>query len=190
MPSLLIKRISMKRFILIFFAIITIGVSTSTAGEIARATRTLPTTTTSWSVVAVEQNQAPLLAPFILTWSVSSSLAYDYFTFRNIGGVTANNFFVTISQQRVSGNAPAGEIFFERCVGGVWNTTNDSCSGTVVLSGKASDTSMTFSGVSIAPNVEIAMRARTAISNRNQFQTTLSVQISRNDIRAKQVVHS
>ena len=190
MPSLLIKRIPMKRFILIFFAIVTLGVSSSSAGEFARITRTVPTTTTSWAVVAVEQNQAPTLTPFLLTWKVSGGAAYDYFTFRNIGGITANNFFVTISQQRVSGNAPAGEIFFERCVGGVWNTTNDSCSGTVVLAGKASDTSMTFSGVSLAPNAEIAMRARTGINNRNQFQTTLSVQISRNDVRAKQVVHS
>ena len=190
MSSLLIKRIPMKRFILILIAIVNLGVSTSTAGETARITRTVPTTTTSWAVAAVEQNQAPMLAPFILTWSVSSSSAYDYFTFRNIGGVTANNFFVAVSQRRVSGNAPAGEIFFERCVGGTWNTTNDSCSGTVVLAGKASDTSMTFSGVSLAPNAEIAMRARTGINNRNQFQTTLSVQISRNDVRAKQVVHS
>ena len=190
MPSLLIKRIYMKRFISIFLTIIALGISTATAGEVARVTRTTSATTSSWAVVAVEQNQAPTLAPFILTWSVSSSSAYDYFTFRNIGGVVANNFFVTVNQRRVSGNSPANEIFFERCVGGVWNTTNDSCSGTVLLVGKASDTTVSFSGVSLAPNNEIAMRARTAISNRNQFQTTLSVQISRNDVRAKQLVHS
>ena len=180
----------MKRLTFFLITLFILNISSASAIQFSQASASINVATSPWAVVAVEQNQPPLLAPFHLTWSVSNSSAHDYFSFRNIGGVTANNFLVSISQQRISGNAPANEIFFERCVGGIWNTTNNSCSGSVVLIGLASDSTISFSAIFLAPNDEVAMRARTAINNRNQFQTTLSVQISRNDVRAKQVVHS
>jgi hypothetical protein len=179
-----------KRFILIFLTFAVVSISASTADEIARVARTVTTSTSSWAVVAVEQNQSPTFAPIILTWSVSGGFAYDYFTFRNIGGVIANNFAVAIAQRRVSGNAPANEIVFERCVGGTWNITSNVCSGSVSQVGSATNSSIHFSSIALAPGNELAMRARTTINNRNQFEITLSVQLSRSDVRAKQVVHS
>ena len=184
------QRISMKKLSFTMVLMLILVAPQANSVEIARNVKSKTINAATWSVVAVRPNQSTTFLPLVMSWTVSGGVAYDYFTFRNIGTVLANNFAVAITQRRVSGSAPANAIFFEQCTNGMWNTVTGACSGSIVLVGQASDLFLSFSGVSLAPSNEIQMRARTTTSNRNQFETSLSVQLSRNDIRAKQVIHS
>lgn len=167
-----------------------IGVGDSQAASKAVSNHQSIVATTSWAVVALGRNQTPSASPYILLWAVSTGTAYDYFSFRNLGSVTLNGFRVAITQVRLTGNSPANEIFFERCLGGTWDSATTLCSGTVVQIGKASDGFLLFSGLSFLSNAAIEMRARTVPNNQSTFETSLSSEVSRSNVRASQISNS
>jgi hypothetical protein len=95
-----------------------------------------------------------------------------------------------ISQTRVGGNGPANEIFFELCLAGNWNSTTNSCSGTVVLLSRGSDSRFNLSAINLATGSQLDIRARTAINGRNNFATSISTLINREAIRAGETFNS
>lgn len=167
-----------------------IGVNNSHAISIARSNHQVVATSTSWAVITVGRNQTPSTSPYILLWGVSTGTAYDYFSFRNIGSATLNSFRVIITQIRLTGNSPANEIFFERCLGGIWDPATSLCSGTVVIVGKASDGTLLFSSITLLASTSIEMRARTVPNNQSTFETSISSEVSRSDARLPQVSNS
>ncbi len=180
----------MKRIFALVLAIATLTSLPASAGQSARAVKSSSTSTATWAVSAIGQSQIITYQPYSLTWVVTSGVAYDYFALRNIGSVPISNFFVAINKIRLSGNSNPNEIFFERCVGGIWSVSTNQCSGTVALIATASDASFVFSGINLSIGGEISMRARTQASNRNNFSTMLTTYVSRQDIRGQQVTNS
>jgi len=154
------------------------------AGGVARAIWSSNLATANWSVVAAGANQSVTNSPYLLSWSVVGGSAYNFFALHNTGNVSVSAFSVVVSQTRVGGTGSANAVDFELCSGGVWNVTTNSCSGVVVLVGRASDLNLNFANLQLTPNSELSMRAKTAVSGRNNFSTQLDVLVSRSAVRS------
>ena len=174
----------MKRVLVALCAgLILSSISPVMAGGVARALWSSNLATANWSVVAVGSNQSATNAPYQLSWNVVGGSAYNFFTLRNSGSLNVNSFSVVISQTRVGGSGAANPVDFELCSGGTWNATTNTCGGTVVLVGRASDLNLNFSNLQLPPNAELSVRAKTAVSGRNNFSTQLDVLVSRSAVR-------
>lgn len=182
---LVVKRIAV---LLVIFTIL--SPSASHGALLARSAQQQSLTSAAWAVSTVTSNQVVSSTPYILNWSVASGNAYDYFSFRNVGTITLSSFRVAVTQRRLSGSIPANEIFFERCVGGTWSVLTSACSGTTSLIGRASEGVLLFSNLNLSSGSALEMRARTATNNRNAFESSLSVEVSRSDLRQGQVFNS
>ena len=147
-------------------------------------------TSAAWGAVAQGRNQTTTRAPYLLMWSVTSGTAYNYFELRNVGTTALHAMKVLITQVRVSGSNKPNEIFFERCLGGSWNSATHSCSGTIVEVGRASQGQFQLTGLDLPITSFIDMRARTQPNSQNIFDTTLDVHISRGDFRNAEVRNS
>lgn len=160
------------------------------ASATSRAVRANQIASGSWALVAHGRNQPVTLTPYILVWAVTQGTAYDYFYLRNVGTLPIKSLRVFITQIRLTGTTSAREIFFEQCSGGVWDPATHLCSGAVTQIGIASDGIFAFSNINLASNQFLDMRARTLPNNQSTFETTLSTQVMRSDIRPAQVAHS
>ncbi len=174
----------MKRvFVALCVGLMMSSISPVMAGGGARGIWSSNLATANWSVVAAGANQSVTNSPYLLSWSVVGGSAYNFFSLRNTGTVNVNSFSVVVSQTRVGGTGPANAIDFELCSGGVWNLTTNTCSGVIVLVGRASDLNLNFANLQLTPNSELSMRAKTAVSGRNNFSTQLDVLVSRSAVR-------
>lgn len=153
------------------------------AGQNALSIKSHNVTTANWSVIAVGSNQSATNTPYLLTWTVSSGTAYNFFNLRNTGSVAVSDLNMTISQSRLGGSGPANSVEFELCSGGLWNSVTNTCNGSVVLLGKASDLVIIFANLLLNPTSELSIRARTAVSGRNNFSTQLDIYVSRAGVR-------
>ncbi len=175
----------MKRvFVALCVGLMFSSISPVMAGGVARAIWSSNLATANWSVVAAGANQSVTNSPYLLSWSVVGGSAYNFFALHNTGNVSVSAFSVVVSQTRVGGTGSANAIDFELCSGGVWNVTTNSCSGVVVLVGRASDLNLNFANLQLTPNSELSMRAKTAVSGRNNFSTQLDVLVSRSAVRS------
>ncbi len=174
----------MKRvFVALCAGLILSSISPVMAGGVARAVWSSNLATANWSVVAVGTNQSVTNAPYQLSWSVIGGSAYNFFALRNSGSLNVDAFSVVVSQNRVGGSGAANPVDFELCSGGAWSATTNICTGTVVFIGRASDLNLNFSNLQLPPNAELSLRAKTAVSGRNNFSTQLDVLVSRNAVR-------
>lgn len=174
----------MKRvFVALCVGLMLSSISPVMAGGVARAIWSSNLATANWSVVAAGANQSVTNTSYQLSWSVVGGSAYNFFALHNTGNVSVSAFSVVVSQTRVGGTGLANVIDFELCSGGVWNVTTNSCSGVVVLVGRASDLNLNFANLQLTPNSELSMRAKTAVSGRNNFSTQLDVLVSRSAVR-------
>lgn len=181
----------MKKLIFTLVTLILISNTTpASAGQHAQNSRSNTATSATWSVAAVGNGQLPTYQPLTLTWTVSAGTAYQYFSFNNLGTTTVNSFLVTVSQTASVNNGLVNDVFFERCLNGTWNTATNTCSGTVILIGKATDQVFSFANAALSVNAGISMRARTPPNNRNTYVTSISTSVSRLDIRPSLVTHS
>ena len=184
-----------RRFILllaIFTFLIPIPFSSSAANALqtGRAERIHTMSSATWAVVAHGRTQPVTPNPYILVWTVTSGTAYDYFFLRNTGTIMVQSFRVAIAQVRLTGNGNSQEIFFERCIGGSWNPATNLCSGTASLIGRASDGQLLLSSLNLVPGSFVDFRARTLPNNQSTFETTLSTQVKRSDLRSAETSNS
>jgi hypothetical protein len=177
-------------FFLLLISLLMSGTPTAAAHLGASIHRTSGISTAEWAVIAYGENQPVIARPYILIWSVKGGTALDYFFFRNSGSTFIRSFRVEITQIRLTGNARAPEIFFEQCLGGVWNSTTDQCSGTVLLVGRASDSQFTMTNLNLVSSAQLSFRSRTAPNNQSTFETTLSVHVARSDAQIAEVRNS
>lgn len=147
-------------------------------------------TSGSWAVIAAGQGQPTTNAPYTLSWSVSSGVAYNFFVFRNSGTLTISSFAADITQVQLGGSGRPSDTTFELCSGGTWNATSNTCSGVKTLIGRASNLALHFNNINLAPGAELSMRASTAANVKNSYTTTLSVSINRSQVRPGQVFNS
>lgn len=181
----------MKKLVFALMAsILIVNTTLAAAGPRAQSVLTNTTTSAKWAVAAVAEGQTPSAQPLMLTWNVSGGTAYQYFSFKNIGTTTINNFAVSISQTVSTQNGKTNDVFFERCLNGTWDLVANTCSGAIILVGKATDLIFSFTNASLPENAGISMRARTPPNNRNAYVTTISTSVSRLDIRSALVTHS
>lgn len=181
----------MKKLIVVLIStLLTAPINTALAGDSAQNRRMSAISSASWAVAAVAEGQAPTFQPLMLTWNVSGGTAYQYFSFSNLGSTTANNFLVIVTQSTSIKNGNVSDVFFERCLNGTWNIAANTCSGTVILIGKATDQVFTFTNASLSAGTGISMRARTPPNNRNAYVTSISTSISRLDVRQSIITHS
>lgn len=178
-----------RRFVLLlamFTLLIQIPVGSPSANALqtGRAERIHTMSTATWAVVAHGRTQLVTPNPYILVWSVTSGTAYDYFFLRNTGSITVQSFRVSITQVRLTGNGNSQEIFFERCIGGSWDPATNLCSGTTSLIGRASDGQLLLANLNLAVGSLLDVRARTLPNNQSTFQTTLTTQVQRSDLRS------
>jgi hypothetical protein len=174
----------MKR-LLIVILVLTFSQTPSHAGGIGRWSQSSTATTGSWSVIAVGLNQAPVNAPYTITWTVNTGTAYNFFALRNNGIFTVNGLTMDINQVQLGGSGRPNNTTFDLCQNGVWNTSANTCSGTRIPVGTAVDlnSSITFSPLSLVSGGELSMRASTPPNIKNIYTTTLSVNVNRNQIR-------
>ena len=156
----------------------------------SRQQHSVRVTSSAWGAVAQGRNQSVTRSPYLLMWTVTGGTAYNYFGLRNTGTLPLQAIHVLITQVRISGSNRPNEIFFERCLGGSWNSTTHTCSGTVIEVGRASQTSFPLSNLDLGVNSFVDMRARTQPNSQNIFDTTLDVHVSRNDFRLPEVRNS
>ena len=160
------------------------------AVDLGRVERSHFVGSAAWAIVAHGRTQPTTPAPYILAWSVTGGTAYDYLYLRNTGSLIIQSFRVAISQVRLTGNGNSQEIFFERCVAGSWNPSTHLCSGAVSLLGRASDGELLLKNLNLAVDAFLDVRARTLPNNQSTFETTLTTQVRRSDIRTAEMRNS
>ena len=181
----------MKRLVMVLLLVISMQ-TPSIAGGRSTWSSSKSVTTGNWSVIAVGVNQAPTNSPYTITWSVNTGIAYNFFTLRNNGSFSVSGLLLNVTQVQLGGSGKLNNTTFELCQAGVWNTSTNTCSGTRVTIGTATDSnsSIIFSGLNLSSGAELSIRASTPPNIKNSYTTTLSVDVSRNQIRPGVVVNS
>ena len=162
------------------------------AGSKAQTPRTINISTGTWAAVAYGQGLTPTNSAYTITWTVSSGKARDFFAFRNTGNYVIAGFSATVTQAQNGGNGKLPNTSFDWCQNGVWNSSTNTCSGSIVSMGIASDVTLTlnFVNVNLAVGSEISMRATTQPNLQNSYTSTISVSVPRNQVRGGIVTNS
>lgn len=181
----------MKR-LLIAFLVAIVTQTPSSAGEMTRWATAKSVTSGSWSVIAVGANQTPSNAPYTITWVVNTGTAYNFFTLRNSGNYAVSAFSMDVTQVQLGGSGKPNNTTFELCQNGVWNISTNTCSGSRVTVGTAVDLFSTifFNSSNLGVGSELSMRASTPPNIKNIYTTTLSVNVTRSQIRAGVVTNT
>jgi len=179
----------MKRAILIS-ATLTMVISAlpASAGVAGKSERSQISSTASWGVSVVNQNNVITNQDYPLTLIASRNTSYNYFSLRNTGSLTTSFFTVSLLQDVIKNkNLKPGDVIFERC-DGLWNTTTNTCTVTPVQ--VATGVSSSFQ-ITTPLNVgaEIKMRARTP-NNNQSIGFSLQVLVPRSSVRGGQITHS
>lgn len=154
------------------------------AAQSTQVSRGSSITSARWSVVVSGSNQSTANTSYLLTWTVSSGSAYHYFTLLNQGTVSLSRITLAINQVRNGGSGNATEVFFELCSNGSWNLNNNTCTGNLTLLGSSLQSSLILQGTNLPIGAGFEVRARTAISGRNNFSTFISPLVNRADTRS------
>ena len=180
----------MKKFLILALVFSFQGVFPAVAALNSQVSKSINAISATWSVQAVGQGLSPTNSEYTINWGVNSGTAYSVFTFRNTGQLTVIGFTSTITQTSTQSNGKVGETYFDLCQNGTWNSTTNTCSGTIVNVGKASDINLTFTGLSLTSGAELNMRARTAPNVQNRYTTTISVSVTRSQVRSSTTINS
>ena len=177
--------------LLIFLILLSLqGALPAVAALRSQTNKSINAISAAWSVQAVGQGLSPTNTEYTINWGVNSGTAYSFFTFRNTGQLTVTGFTSTITQTSTQSNGKVGETYFDLCQNGTWNSTTNTCSGTIVNVGKASDLTLSFTNLSLTSASELNMRARTAPNVQNRYTTTLSVSVTRSQVRSGITINS
>lgn len=174
----------MKRLVVTLLMLLSLQ-TPSNAGQTSLWSRTVSATSGNWSVIAVGANQSPSNTPYTITWTVNTGVAYNFFTLRNTGSFPVNGFTVDVTQTQSGGSGRPNNTTFELCQNGTWNASTNTCSGTRVTVGTATDllSTISFGNLNLGSGGELSVRASTPPNVKNIYATTLSVNVSRNNIR-------
>lgn len=149
--------------------------------------RAVSVSTLKWAVVPLAQAGVVGSGPYTLSWEVSGGNAYDYFDLVNLGSVDVNQFVMTVTNVPTGSSQNLPLVTLDVCVGGSWNTTANTCSGSIQTLGQGTASGMTVTMASLPLGSRSAIRATTRPNTRNNAVTTVAVSVSRADIRAGQV---
>jgi hypothetical protein len=179
----------MKRLLILCVAF-TVAASAmpASAGVIGRGVRTQTTSTASWGVSVVNQNNVVVNQDYPITLVSTGNTSYNYFSLRNTGTLTTNTFSVLIFQDVLKNkNLRPGEVIIERC-DGAWNLTTNTCSVTPIQIATGSSTSFDITSA-LAVGSEVKLRARTP-NNNQSVGLSLRVVVPRSSVRGGQATNS
>jgi hypothetical protein len=160
----------------------------ASAGVTGRSVRTQTTSTASWGVSVVNQNNVIINQDYPLTLIASGNTSYNYFSLRNTGSLSTSFFTISLLQDVIKNkNLKPGDVIFERC-DGLWNTTRNTCSVTPVQVATGGSSSFQIT-TPLNVGAEIKMRARTP-NNNQSISFSLQVLVPRSSVRGGQVTHS
>lgn len=167
-------------------------VTPAIAGSIAQSPRSITTTTGNWAAVAYGQGLAPTAGAYTILWTVAQGKARDFFSIRNMGNFTITGFSASVTQSQTSNSGKPPNTSFDWCKDGIWNSTANTCSGTIVPMGVASDVTLVinFASLNLTVGSEISMRATTQPNLQNAYSSTLSVSVARSHVRGGIVTNS
>jgi len=179
----------MKRLLILCVAFTVVASSMpASAGVIGRGVRTQTTSTASWGVSVVGQNNVVVNQDYLINFVNSGNTSYNYFSLRNTGTLTTNTFSVLIFQDVLKNkNLNPGNVIFERC-DGTWNVTTNTCSVTPVQVATGSSTSFDITSA-LAVGAEVKLRGRTP-NNNQSVGLSLRVVVPRSSVRGGQVTNS
>ncbi len=160
------------------------------AGSIGRAMQSNTVTTAKWSVIATATGQSNSSGPLSLTWTVNSGNAYSYFSFLNNGTLPITQFSASVTQTQVSGSGKPNDVSFTLCQNGIWNVVTNSCSGTPILIGNASDLTFLVAASNLNVNSELKIQATTKPNTKNVYLTEISTSVGRSSVRSGVVSNS
>ena len=162
------------------------------AGLRAQPPRTNSLSTGSWTAVAYGQGQTPVNSAYTITWTVNQGKARDFFAFRNTGNFAVTGFSAIVTQSQTGNNGKPPSTAFDWCQNGTWNSSLNTCSGTIVSLGSATDVSLTlnFTSLNLAVGSELSMRATTQPNLQYTYTSTISVSVARSQIRSGIVTNS
>ena len=179
----------MKRAIFIFVTLtMVISALPASAGVASRSERSQISTTATWGVSVVDQNNVIINQDYPLTLIASGNTSYNYFSLRNTGSLSTSFFTISLLQDVIKNkNLKPGDVIFERC-DGLWNTTRNTCSVTPVQVATGGSSSFQIT-TPLNVGAEIKMRARTP-NNNQSIGFLLQVLVPRSSVRGGQVTHS
>ena len=160
----------MKRLLILCVAF-TVAASAmpASAGVIGRGVRTQTTSTASWGVSVVNQNNVVVNQDYPITLVSTGNTSYNYFSLRNTGTLTTNTFSVLIFQDVLKNkNLRPGDVIIERC-DGAWNLTTNTCSVTPIQIATGSSTSFDITSALGVGSEVSCVRAHLTIINLLDF---------------------
>lgn len=159
------------------------------AGSIGRAMQSNVVTSAKWSVIATT-GQGNSSGPLSLVWTVNGGTAFSYFSFLNNGTLPIAQFSASVTQTQVSGSGKPNDISFTLCQNGIWNVVTNSCSGTPILIGNASDLSFLVATSNLIEGSELQIQALTKPNTKNVYLTEISSSLSRSSVRSGVISNS
>jgi len=173
-------------------ALLTQLVAPAVAGFNAQTLRSMTTTTGNWAAVAFGQGLAPTTGAYSILWTINQGKARDFFAFRNVGSFAITGLVASVTQSQTSNSGKPPNTSFDWCKDGFWNTSANTCSGSIVSMGVASDVTlvMNFVGLNLAVGSDLSMRATTRPNLQNAYSSSISVSVARTQIRSGSLTNS
>ena len=178
---------SRKVFSILFIvsSLLTFSFGTASASVKSIQSRTLLTSASQWSAVAVPQGAAPVPEPLVMNWTVTQGTSYQYFDIVNTGSLLlSRQTFAITSVYDKGGRGKPPTVTFEGCINGTWSATSHTCSGSIINMGSTSSELFTSLSTPIHVGNRLSARARTSPGASNSYITTVNVQISRSQVRS------
>lgn len=147
---------------------------------------------TRWGVSPAGFGAPSQSSPLLVIWQVQRNTAYSYFDAVNTGIEPLSQFLLITESVGQVAKPEKASLTFERCDGGTWDLTNNSCSGVIVeLSSYSGPNALT---IVIAQAIEVGersgFRVTTAQNRRNDLSTSISFGVTTSAIRSSAMVSS
>lgn len=166
----------------------------------AKATRTQAVSAGSWSTVAVAQGSAATsdtTGALVIDWENYKSTPYAMIDLVNTSSLaTTGQTFTLTTVPGPTGNQKIPTIQLDACVGASWNFATSVCPapGKIVamgsITGVAGRPSSLTSAVAIPSGTRLSVRATSSANLGNSYITTISITISRDQVRPATVTSS
>ena len=156
----------------------------------ATAKKQQTVTTPNWGNVIVDAGAPVSKEPYSFAWKEGIGLEITYVDLRNPGSIATTGTLLTVSTKDSNNSTKdASSLTLSACTGGTWNQTSNACSGTVTSLGTVTNGSITLS-ISLAASATSTIRVAEVQTKRAKWTSTLSVAVTRSQIRAATVTNS
>jgi len=156
----------------------------------SRATKQQTVTTPQWGNVIVDAGASVSTNPYSFAWQEGIGLEITYVDLRNSGNISTTGTLLTVTtQDQNESRKDASSLTLSACTGGTWNQTSNACSGTVTALGTVTNGSITLN-LALAAGAISTIRVAEVQTKRAKWTSTLSVKVTRSQIRAATVTNS